>query len=120
MLYPVAYGIEPVMPAATQIRENTERALAKMIATEQAAGRASVQVKIGHPAADLIEYAKESEADLIAMASHGRTGLSHFFLGSVAEKVVRMVSCPVFTVKSFGKDLLPQPVPKAAASAAKV
>ena len=42
------------------------------------------------------------------MATHGRTGLQRFLIGSVAEKVVRSAPCPVFTVKSFGKSLVPR------------
>lgn len=45
------------------------------------------------------DTAKKLKADLILMATHGRTGLSHLFLGSVAEKVVRTASCPVLTVR---------------------
>jgi len=44
--------------------------------------------------------------DLIVIATHGLTGLEHLLLGSTTEKVVRMASCPVFTVKSFGKSLI--------------
>ena len=44
--------------------------------------------------------------DLIVIATHGLTGLKHLFIGSVAEKVVRMAQCPVYTVKSFGKKLI--------------
>jgi hypothetical protein len=40
------------------------------------------------------------KADLIVIATHGRTGLSHLFLGSVAERVVRAAPCPVLTVRA--------------------
>lgn len=50
------------------------------------------------PAAGILEYSKEQGIDLIAMGSHGRSALGHFFLGSVAEKVVRHSLCPVLTV----------------------
>jgi nucleotide-binding universal stress UspA family protein len=43
--------------------------------------------------------AKEEGADLIVMGTHGRTGLAHLLIGSVAEKVVRTAPCPVLTVK---------------------
>lgn len=46
----------------------------------------------------ILDYASESEMDLIVMGTHGRSGLSHFLLGSVAEKVVRHAACPVMTV----------------------
>jgi nucleotide-binding universal stress UspA family protein len=52
-----------------------------------------------HPADVVVEYAKEHHIDLIVMGTHGREGLSHFLVGSVAERVVRTASCPVLTVK---------------------
>lgn len=52
-------------------------------------------------AADLIlDYAKAAKADLIVMGTHGRSGLSHLFMGSVAERVIRTAICPVLTVRA--------------------
>jgi nucleotide-binding universal stress UspA family protein len=65
-----------------------------------------VHIKGGSAASDIIRFAKENSTDLIVIATHGLTGLEHMLLGSVTEKVVRMAHCPVFTVKSFGKDLI--------------
>lgn len=64
----------------------------------------------GHPAREIVRYAEEHDSDLIVMATHGLAGLEYFFIGSVAEHVVRTAPCPVFTVKAFGKSLLPQAV----------
>jgi nucleotide-binding universal stress UspA family protein len=47
-----------------------------------------------------VQAAKEHKADLIVMGTHGRRGLSRAFLGSVAEKVVRLSPVPVLTVSS--------------------
>ncbi len=47
----------------------------------------------------IADYAREFEIDLIIMATHGHTGLSHLLLGSTAELVVRTAPCPVLTVK---------------------
>ena len=44
--------------------------------------------------------AQEHEVDLIVMGTHGRTGLAHMFLGSVAEKVIRHATCPVLVTRS--------------------
>src|SRR6266542_3286761 len=52
-----------------------------------------------HPANEIVEYAKDADVDLIVMGTHGRAGLSHLLVGSVAERVVRTASCPVLTVK---------------------
>lgn len=56
------------------------------------------------PAAGILEAEKEVGADLVTMATHGRTGMSHLILGSVAEKVVRETVCPVF-VSRHGEHL---------------
>ncbi|MEE8111624.1 MAG: universal stress protein [Acidobacteriota bacterium] len=47
----------------------------------------------------MIRVAKKKKADLILLATHGRTGLSHILMGSTAERVVRKSSCPVLTVR---------------------
>lgn len=62
----------------------------------------------GRAARDIIRDAKESEADLIVIATHGLTGIELFFMGSVTEKVVRRSPCPVLTVKVYGKNLIEQ------------
>ncbi len=56
-------------------------------------------LKTGSPAQLIIDTAKSGRADLIIMATHGRTGLAHMLMGSVAEKVVRGAGCPVLTVR---------------------
>jgi universal stress protein A len=48
----------------------------------------------------VIDAAKEHQVDLIVMSTHGRTGLSHALMGSVAERVIRLAHCPVLTVRS--------------------
>ncbi len=60
---------------------------------------ASATVRIGHPAATIVEYANEQRSDLIVLGTHGRTGLAHLLMGSVAEKVLRLAPCPVLTVR---------------------
>jgi nucleotide-binding universal stress UspA family protein len=58
-------------------------------------------VRSGHPAAEIRKFSKEENVDLIVMATHGRTGVKHALLGSVAEKVVRLSAVPVLAVKPF-------------------
>lgn len=60
------------------------------------------------PADEIINYAGENNYDLIIMGTHGRSGLSHFFVGSVTEKVIRHQPCPVMSVR-FQKNA---PVPR--------
>jgi nucleotide-binding universal stress UspA family protein len=57
------------------------------------------QVRGISPAPVILEYAEEQGVDLIVMGTHGRRGLRHLLLGSVAEEVVRMADCPVLTVR---------------------
>jgi len=63
---------------------------------------ARVQYKVaeGDPAAAILNAARETKCDLIVMGTHGRTGLSRFLMGSVAEQVVRMAPCLVMTVRN--------------------
>ncbi len=55
--------------------------------------------KEGVPSVEIIRTAKEIGADLIVLGTHGRRGLSHVVMGSVAERVVREAPCPVFVVR---------------------
>ena len=67
-----------------------------------AAGAPRVQGTVlhGHAVAKIVEYAKQGKSDLIVIGSHGRKGLAHVLLGSVAENVLRAAPCPVLTVRT--------------------
>lgn len=56
-------------------------------------------VVCGNPYVEIIRIATEKAADLLVMGTHGRSGLEHLLIGSVAERVVRKAPCPVLTVK---------------------
>jgi nucleotide-binding universal stress UspA family protein len=58
-----------------------------------------VQVAVGKPAEEILRVAREGKVGLIVMGTHGRTGVRHLLLGSVAEAVTRHAPCPVFTVR---------------------
>ena len=60
----------------------------------------------GVPFYEIIKFANENGIDLIVMGTHGRTGIAHILLGSVAEKVVRKASCPVLTVRHPGQEFV--------------
>jgi universal stress protein A len=81
---------DPSEEALTQLRDLVANAFQ---------GPWDVEVAMGHPADTIARVARERGADLIVMSTHGRTGLQHVLLGSVAEKVVRLAPCPVLTVK---------------------
>jgi nucleotide-binding universal stress UspA family protein len=57
-------------------------------------------VRWGSPVDAIVDYSREQAIDLIVIATHGRTGLSHVLLGSVAERIVRESPCPVLTIRS--------------------
>jgi len=60
--------------------------------------RATTEVISGPAAMAIVEYAQDQGIDLIVMGTHGRTGIAHLLIGSVAERVVRLAPCPVLTV----------------------
>ncbi len=60
------------------------------------------ELRSGSPIAYIEEFAKEKGIDLIVMGTHGRSGISHLLLGSVAENVVRRAPCSVLTVRPAG------------------
>ena len=64
-------------------------------------GAPNVETKLlqGHVAGEVVDYAARGEFDLIVLGTHGRSGLQHLVLGSIAERVVRLAPCPVLTVK---------------------
>ncbi len=64
-----------------------------------AQNRYEVHVRIGEPGVEVLRAADELGADLIVMATHGRTGLRRLVLGNLAEIVVREAPCPVLTVR---------------------
>ncbi len=76
--------------------------------TEDTKGRVPVEAIIiqGVPFAEIINAAKERQIDLIVLGTHGRTGLSHAIMGSVAEKVVRKAPCPVLTIRHPEHDFI--------------
>ena len=59
----------------------------------------------GQPAHTIVEHATTGGFDLVVMGTHGRTGVSHMFTGSVAERVVRRAPCPVMTVRERASTL---------------
>ncbi|HYG68383.1 MAG TPA: universal stress protein, partial [Anaeromyxobacteraceae bacterium] len=54
---------------------------------------------IGDPATEIVRFAKDPGADLLVMGTHGRSGLEHALMGSIAERVLRRAHCPVLTVR---------------------
>jgi nucleotide-binding universal stress UspA family protein len=94
-----AYPISP--DALLRAEEEIQRALAQTAERARAAGVPVAVQRVDGIASDVI-LACAADMDLIVMGTHGRSGLKHFLLGSVAEQVMRAASCPVMTVRGGG------------------
>jgi nucleotide-binding universal stress UspA family protein len=82
------------------LRRDAESHLRDLLsAAERTSLRAETVVFFGNPAAEILDYVRRASVDLIVMGTHGRGGVAHAVLGSVAEKVVRAAPCPVLTVR---------------------
>ena len=95
--YEMGFTPERFIQAAT---EEAKRLMADLMA-KAADWKVAITPKVrqGVEFREIIDAAREAGADMIVMGTHGRTGLAHALIGSVAEKVVRKAPCPVLTVK---------------------
>lgn len=108
-LHPTFYGttVRSIYDAQPAIEEKTIEHLEQFYQeTEGMDGEVEFHAEPGRAPEAIAEAAQGREADLIVIATHGRTGMERFLVGSVTEKVVRRTPCPVLTVRSFGKSLL--------------
>ena len=82
------------------LRDKLVNALERARHDMQANGALQIDVALaeGNPCREILRFAREGSFDLIVLGTHGRTGLNHALLGSVAERVVRLASCAVMTV----------------------
>src|SRR3954453_14186841 len=82
------------------LRAALERRLEERLTAEDRTERSAVAIMetADQPYEAITAYAKSTRIDLIVMGTHGRTGVSHLLVGSVAERVVRTAPCPVLTV----------------------
>lgn len=104
----VLHVIEPIpiiYEYMQDVREKAQEHLAALVAEEGLNG-ATVRVEEGHAAATILDVARDTHPDLIVMATRGASGLEHFLIGSVTERVVRAAPCPVFSARAV-------PVPEA-------
>jgi len=87
---------------ADHTHAEADKGMRAFLAAMKVEGRPNVtsQVLPGTPYATIVEVAKERGFDMIAMGTHGRSGVAHLLLGSVAEKVVRHAPCPVLTIRA--------------------
>ncbi len=103
----VLHAVPPVDPLVVSApivfarkREEAHKNLNQMAEKNLKDVKHETMLRVGHPAAEIIAAVNETDADLVVMATHGRTGVSHLVLGSVAERVVREAPCPVLIVRA--------------------
>lgn len=84
------------------LTDSFEKRLGEAREQAQLLGAPSVDTRVlqGPPAAEIVDFATEQGYDLIVLGTHGRTGLRHVVMGSVAERVLRTARCPVMAVKA--------------------
>lgn len=94
------------VPRSTQkyivkdVMEETRNELDKIAASDGTGVKYLTEVKHGHSVDEILRAIDEYKPDLVVMATHGRTGVRHMLLGSVAEKIVRLSPVPVLTVRA--------------------
>ncbi|HYT67778.1 MAG TPA: universal stress protein [Vicinamibacterales bacterium] len=99
----------PLFEVVDKWQKEAKERLARSIPAADA-GRVTVAATIGWPYAEILHYAVEHSVDLIVMGTHGRGGVTHMLLGSIAEKVIRRAPCPVLTVRHPQREFV-EPIP---------
>ena len=79
-------------------RDHATAALENLLSDEKYQG-VDIVIAFGSPGHEIVEYAQTTNADLLVMPSHGRTGITRLLIGSVAERVVRLSHCPVLVLR---------------------
>lgn len=97
-----ATEIAPIPLEPYPVWEEVARARLKKVVADHLEGKGvayNAETRSGEAAVGIIEQARETRPDVIVMATHGRTGVSHFFIGSVAERVIRHADRPVLVIR---------------------
>jgi|RhiMetdeSRZDD1v2_1073273.scaffolds.fasta_scaffold758922_2 nucleotide-binding universal stress UspA family protein len=99
--YPLPEGVVLATPQqAAEIVSKSSQALHRELEVARAHGIDADSILVEGDAFDsIMTVSKERDADLIVMGTHGRRGVAHALLGSIAEKLVRRAPCPVMTVR---------------------
>jgi len=90
---------EPPEARSIRLIDARDRLKHRIAADDRVTLRVTSEVIFGSPAQIIVDYAADNYFDLIVMGTHGRTGMAHLLVGSVAERVVRTAGCPVFTTQ---------------------
>ncbi len=88
---------DPILKANPQLKNHIIESLKKYSGVSE--GKAGFVVGEGKPHKEIIEYAEENDIDMIVMPTRGMSDLEHIIMGSTTERVVRVATCPVLTVR---------------------
>lgn len=90
------------VPSVTELVKSAEEHLDTFIKTNiKAFGSApKASVLVGRPAEEIVSYAKDNDAGMIIMTTHGYSGVRHLLLGSTTEGVLRHATCPVLSIRA--------------------
>lgn len=94
----VLYSQDQLTQLTSELEQRLDAARREVLAAGFA--RADARLLTGSAAGEIVDFAKSGEFDLIVMGTHGRKGLSHVLMGSVAERVLRLAHCAVMVVKA--------------------
>ncbi|MBV6511655.1 MAG: TRAP-T-associated universal stress protein TeaD [Ignavibacteriaceae bacterium] len=102
MMYPpdLTVGQIPLPPYEAEVSDKAKTELEKLVEPYQNNVRITTIVRAGKPFLEIVDLAKETDADLIIISSHGRTGMEHLLFGGTSEKVIRKAPCPVLTLRN--------------------
>jgi universal stress protein A len=98
-LPPAEMSLAEVADIELRLRESGLRELESLRASVAREAPVETALRVGRPDMEIVRAARELDADVIVLSTHGRTGLAHMFMGSTAEQVVRRAGCPVFIVR---------------------
>lgn len=93
-------GVLPQGEMVERLEENARELIRKLVDEYGKDVKVDGLVAAGSPPLEIARFAKRNNIDLIVTATHGRTGIGHVLMGSVAERLVRHAPCPVMVVPS--------------------
>jgi universal stress protein A len=95
---PASLGAMPLIEPDVLMNQVDEALTARVEKAQEAGLVCQSDSLDGYPAREIVRHAQQTNADLIVLGTHGRTGVAHAIMGSVAERVVQRASCPVLVV----------------------
>jgi universal stress protein A len=99
------YGAVPSSLRETALADADDRLTERLPDADQVRFGGTTAIATGLIANAIVDYAKAHQIDLIIIGTHGRGGIAHLLLGSVAERVLRVAPCPVLTVRATHVDV---------------